>query len=135
VQKAMCLLLELIYEPELSQFSHGFRPNRGCHTAMSQVSKWSGTQWAIEGDIKGFFDNVNHQLLATLIQKKIGDQQFIDLYWKLVKAGYVEEGVKKDSPLAGRGLAVAWPWFSSGSAKEKVAIDGGLVSWPWPGPW
>jgi len=99
VQKAMCLLLELIYEPEFSKFSHGFRPNRGCHTAMSQLSKWSGTQWAIEGDIKGFFDNVNHKLLATLIQKKIGDQQFIDLYWKLVKAGYVEEGVKKDSLL------------------------------------
>lgn len=97
VQKAMCLLLELIYEPKLSQLSHGFRPNRRCHTAMSQLSKWSGTQCAIEGDIKGFFDNVNHKLLATLIKNKIGDQQFIDLYWKLVKAGYVEEGVKKDS--------------------------------------
>jgi group II intron reverse transcriptase/maturase len=95
VQKAMALLLELIYEPDFSRFSHGFRPNRGYHTALKQLSGWSGTQWAIEGEIKGgFFDNVNHHLLASLLQKKIGDQQFIDLYWKLVKAGYVEEGVK-----------------------------------------
>jgi group II intron reverse transcriptase/maturase len=97
VTKAMALLLELIYEPDFSRFSHGFRPNRGCHTAIKQLSGWSGTQWAIEGDIKGFFDNVNHHLLASLLQKKIGDQQFIDLFWKLVKAGYVEEGVKRDS--------------------------------------
>ena len=64
---------------------------------MKQLSGWSGTKWAIEGDIKGLFDNVNHHLLVTLLQKKIGDQQFMDLYWKLVKAGYVEEGVKRDS--------------------------------------
>jgi retron-type reverse transcriptase len=56
--------------------------------------KMEWEKWAIEWDIKGFFDNVNHQLLATLIKKKIGEQQFIDLYWKLVKAGYVEKGVK-----------------------------------------
>ena len=95
VQKAMALLLNLIYEPEF--VPHGFRPNRSCHTALAQIDKWSGTQWAIEGDIKGFFDNVNHTLLANLLEKKIGDQQFIDLYWKLVKAGYVEKGVKRDS--------------------------------------
>ena len=99
VQQAMALLLNLIYEPEFKQTNHGYRPNRGCHTALAQISKWSGTLWAIEGDIKGFFDNVNHQLLANLLQKKIRDQQFIDLYWKMVKAGYVEEGVKRDSLL------------------------------------
>jgi retron-type reverse transcriptase len=70
VQKAMALILELIYEPDFSNLSHGFRPNRSCHTAMKQLSQWSGTKWAIEGDIKGFFDNVNHDLLAKLIQKK-----------------------------------------------------------------
>jgi len=97
VQKAMALLLNLIYEPEFVPTSHRFRPNRSCHTALAQIDKWSGTQWAIEGDIKGFFDNMNHTLLANLLKKKIEDQQFIDLYWKLVKAGYVEKGVKRDS--------------------------------------
>ena len=99
VQKAMAILLELVFELNFSNYSHGFRPNRGCHTAMRQLAQWSGTQWAIEGDIKGFFDNVDHHILANLLSAKIGDQQFIDLYWKLVRAGYVEEGVKRDSLL------------------------------------
>jgi len=63
---------------------------------MRQLAQWSGTQWAIEWDIKGLFDNVDHHILANLLAEiKIGDQQFIDLYWKLVRAGYVEEGVKR----------------------------------------
>ena len=52
VQKSMSILLNLIYEPEFSRFNHGLRPNRGCHTALTEISKWSGTQWAIEGNIK-----------------------------------------------------------------------------------
>jgi group II intron reverse transcriptase/maturase len=99
VHKAMAIILQQIFEPEFSKFSHGFIPKRGCHTALRQLSQWSGNQWAIEVDIKGFFDNVDHHVLADLLQKKIGDQQFIDLFWKLVKAGYVEEGVNRDSML------------------------------------
>lgn len=99
VQKAMAILLELVFETTFSNNSHGFRPNRGTHTALRQIAQWSGSQWAIEGDIKGFFDNVDHHILAKLLSNKISDQRFIDLYWKLVRAGYVEEGVKKDSYL------------------------------------
>jgi len=80
VQKAMANLLNGIYEPVFSQNSHGFRPNRSCHTALAQVAKSSGTKLAIEGDIKGFFDNVDHHLLASLLEKLIDDQQFIDLF-------------------------------------------------------
>ncbi len=99
VQKAMAILLELIYEPEFLAVSHGFRPKRGCHTAMKQINQWKGMKWAIEGDIKGFFDNVDHPLLVKLLEKKIKDQQFIDLIHKLIKAGYVEGGLKRDSIL------------------------------------
>jgi retron-type reverse transcriptase len=99
VQRAMANILTGIYEPLFTQSSHGFRPNRSCHTAMAQVAKWSGTKLAIEGDIKGFFDNVDHAVLAGLLEQKINDQQFIDLYWKLAKAGYVEDGIKRESPL------------------------------------
>jgi len=97
VQKAMAILLELVFETTFSNNSHGFRPNRGTHTALRQIAQWSGSQWAIEGDIKGFFDNVDHHILAKFLSNKISDQQFIDLYWKLVRAGYIEEGVKNDS--------------------------------------
>jgi nicotine oxidoreductase len=99
VQKGMSSLLEIIFEPKFSNNSHGFRPKRNSHTALRQIAQWSGTKYAIEGDINGFFDNVDHKILADRISAEIGDQQFIDLYWKLVKAGYVEEGVKRDSIL------------------------------------
>lgn len=99
VQKAMAILLELIYEQEFLAVSHGFRPKRGCHTAIKQINQWKGMKWAIEGDIKGFFDNVDHPLLVKLLEKKIKDQQFIDLIHKLIKAGYVEGGLKRDSIL------------------------------------
>jgi group II intron reverse transcriptase/maturase len=99
VQKTMAIILNAIYEPNFLDSSHGFRPNRSCHTCMAQIAKWSGTKLAIEGDIKGFFDNTDHHVLASLLEKKVEDQQFMDLYWKLVKAGYVEEGVKRDSLL------------------------------------
>lgn len=99
VQKAMAILLELIYEQEFLAVSHGFRAKRGCHTAMKQINQWKGMKWAIEGDIKGFFDNVDHPLLVKLLEKKIKDQQFIDLIHKLIKAGYVEGGLKRDSIL------------------------------------
>lgn len=99
VQKAMAILLELIYEQEFLDVSHGFRPKRGCHTAIKQINQWKGMKWGIEGHIKGFFDNVDQPLLVKLLEKKIKDQQFIDLIHKLIKAGYVEGGLKRDSLL------------------------------------
>jgi group II intron reverse transcriptase/maturase len=99
VQKAMAILLEIIYEQEFVNESHGFRPGRGCHTALAQLNQWKGIRWAIEGDIKGFFDNVDHEILMKLLEKKISDQSFLRLVRKLIKAGYVEEGVKRDSIL------------------------------------
>nr|YP_010836031.1 hypothetical protein QLP54_mgp35 [Phyllosticta yuccae]WGC90047.1 hypothetical protein [Phyllosticta yuccae] len=90
VQEAMKMILEVIYEPTFLNTSHGFRPGRGCHSALKDIAKWNGITWAIEGDIKGYFDNVDHQILHSLLKNKIKDQKFLDLYWKLVKAGYVE---------------------------------------------
>uniref|UniRef100_Q33759 Orf785 protein n=1 Tax=Allomyces macrogynus TaxID=28583 RepID=Q33759_ALLMA len=99
VQEAMRILLEFIFEPIFSDFSHGFRPQRSCHTALKEVSKWNGMTWCIEGDIKSFFDNVDHKILENFLREKIEDQRFIDLFWKLVRAGYLEKGVSFDSPL------------------------------------
>lgn len=92
VHEAMRLSLETIFEPIFLNTSHGFRPGRSCHSALKEVSKWNGVTWVIEGDIKSYFDNVDHHILATLLERKVSDQRFIDLYWKLVKAGYVERG-------------------------------------------
>uniref|UniRef100_UPI0023F1FF6A reverse transcriptase n=1 Tax=Cyathus jiayuguanensis TaxID=380660 RepID=UPI0023F1FF6A len=92
IQQAIRLIFESIYEPIFKNSSHGFRPNRSTTTAIFEVRKWNGITWMIEGDIKGFFDNIDHKLLAELLKTKIKDTNLINLYWKLVKAGYINDG-------------------------------------------
>nr|YP_002600927.1 putative reverse transcriptase and intron maturase [Pyramimonas parkeae]ACJ71149.1 putative reverse transcriptase and intron maturase [Pyramimonas parkeae] len=88
VQKAMLLIMDNIYETTFSTHSHGFRPGRSCHSALKEIrSEWSGIKWAIEGDIKGCYDNVNHQILINILREKIKDERFIQLLWKLLRAG------------------------------------------------
>nr|YP_006073041.1 hypothetical protein NIHY_p44 [Nitella hyalina]AEH42863.1 hypothetical protein [Nitella hyalina] len=98
VQEGMRALLESIFEPFFLDTNHGFRPNRSCHSALKQTTTWNGYTWCIEGPkAKGFF--VDHHILEKLLKRRIEDQQFIDLYWKLVRAGYVEKNVSFDSTL------------------------------------
>jgi group II intron reverse transcriptase/maturase len=92
VQEAMRLLLEPYYEQLFSSLSHGFRPNRGCHTALLEVQKtWKGTIWFIEGDIKGCFDNIDHSILLDIIRRDIHDGRLVGLVEGLLKAGYMED--------------------------------------------
>lgn len=90
VQQAMKLVLEAVIEPRFSDLSHGFRPNRGCHTALKEIRSWKGVSWFVEGNIKGFFDNIDHHILVSLINKHFSDKRLVNLYWKFVKAGYIE---------------------------------------------
>lgn len=92
VQEVVKQILESIYEERFLDSSHGFRPKKSCHTALMEVkSKCSGVKWWIEGDIKGFFDNIEHHTLIKLLRKTIKDEKFINLIWKFLKAGYVED--------------------------------------------
>lgn len=85
------LILEAIYEPTFSNASHGFRPGRSCHTAIHQVkTKATGVHWWVEGDIKGFFDNVDHEILLKILGKRITDQRFLHLISQLLRAGYYD---------------------------------------------
>src|SRR6266496_3495403 len=91
VQEVIRLLLQAIYEPVFKDASHGFRPGKSCHTALVQVkTTGKGTNWVIEGDIKGFFDNIEQGKLKTILSKKISDGRFIHLIDKFLKAGYME---------------------------------------------
>ena len=92
IQEIIRMMIQSIYESIFLNSSHGFRPKRSTTTAIFEVRKWNGVTWVIEGDIKGYFDNINHQILANLLARKIKDKNLIDLYWKLVKAGYVNDG-------------------------------------------
>jgi group II intron reverse transcriptase/maturase len=92
VQEAMRMLLEAYYEPRFSQYSHGFRPQRSCHTALRQLQyTCRGTKWWIEGDIKGCFDNIDHSILLNILEKDIQDKRFIKLVKQMLKAGYIED--------------------------------------------
>ena len=91
VQEVIRMILEAIYEPIFYDCSHGFRPKRGCHTALDTIKKgWKGTKWFVEGDIKGCFNNIDHSRLIEIAGSKIKDKRFIDLIWKFLKAGYME---------------------------------------------
>lgn len=92
VQDIIRMYLEAIYEPIFSDRSHGFRPGRSCHTALTQITKgFNGIKWFIEGDIKGCFDNIDHDILLSILTRKIKDSRFINLIRKFLKAGYMEE--------------------------------------------
>jgi group II intron reverse transcriptase/maturase len=92
LQEVIRLILEAYYEPQFSDHSHGFRPERGCHTALSDIRHaWTGTKWFIEGDIKGCFDHIDHQKLMSILQENIHDKRFLRLLDGLLKAGYLEE--------------------------------------------
>jgi len=92
VQEVMRSILEAIYEPVFSPCSHGFRPGRSCHTALKQiVDVWQGVKWLVEVDIKGFFDNIDHGTMMTLLAKKIDDKRFLRLINSFLKAGYLED--------------------------------------------
>jgi group II intron reverse transcriptase/maturase len=92
LQEVIRSILEVYYEPQFSSLSHGFRPNRGCHTALIQIQKvWLGTKWFIEEDITGFFDNIHHERLLSILSEKIHDGRFLRLISELLKAGYLED--------------------------------------------
>jgi group II intron reverse transcriptase/maturase len=101
VQEVVRLILEALYEPTFLDSSHGFRPGRSCHTALVQVkTTCKGTNWVIEGDIKGFFDNIAFDKLLEILSRRIGDGRFLNLIGLFLKAGYMEDQ-KLFHPLTG----------------------------------
>jgi len=92
LQEVVRSIMEAYYEPQFSPTSHGFRPERGCHTALRDIfCTWNGTIWFIEGDIKGCFDNIDRTVMMSILREKIHDNRFLILVENLLKAGYLEQ--------------------------------------------
>jgi group II intron reverse transcriptase/maturase len=109
VGEVIRLLLEAYYEPSFSDRSHGFRPGKGCHTALREVvNTWTGTTWFIEGDIADCFGSLDHEVTLRLLGEKVHDQRFLRLVRNMLKAGYLED----------------WVW----NATLSGAPQGGVVS-------
>jgi group II intron reverse transcriptase/maturase len=92
LQEVIRSLLEAYYEPQFSDRSHGFRPGRGCHTALQEIDyKWHGTVWFIEGDITDCFGSLDHAIMRSILAEKIHDGRFLRLIDGLLQAGYLED--------------------------------------------
>jgi group II intron reverse transcriptase/maturase len=109
VGEVVRLLLEAYYEPQFSDRSHGFRPGRGCHTALTEmVYNWTGTTWFVEGDISDCFGSLDHQVMLSTLAGKIHDNRFLRLIKQMLQAGYLED----------------WEW----NATLSGAPQGGIAS-------
>jgi group II intron reverse transcriptase/maturase len=113
VGEVIRLLLEAYYEPCFSGRSHGFRPGRGCHTALSEVThNWTGTTWFIEGDISDCFGSLDHDVLVAILAEKIHDNRFLRLIQQMLKAGYLED----------------WRWHATLSGAPQGGVLSPLLS-------
>lgn len=102
VQEAMRMVLNAIYEPEFTriQRNFGFRPGKGCQDAIHQIQqKAKAMDYAIEGDIKGAFDNVSHPILIKILEKKVEDRKFLKLIWGGLKCGVIFLNYRQDSDI------------------------------------
>jgi group II intron reverse transcriptase/maturase len=92
LQEVLRRVLEAYFEPQFSDRSHGFRPGRGCHTALQEIRRvGKGTKWFIEGDVSACFDKIDHSILMEILAEKVHDQRFLRLIRNLLDAGYLED--------------------------------------------
>ena len=95
VQQAVKTILERIYEEDFLGFSYGFRPGRSCHNALDAL--WVGiahrkVNWVLDADIRGFFDNIDHEWLMMFLEYRVADRRILRLIRKWLKAGVSEDG-------------------------------------------
>lgn len=90
VQKAIQLVLEPIFEPHFDDNSHGFRPNRGCHTALKQLQSWfHGVTWIVESNIQDCYDSMDHKTLLKIIGKRVRCIKTLALIKKGLECGII----------------------------------------------
>ncbi len=111
VQEAVRLVLEPLCEPTFHPSSHGFRPNRGCHTAIAEAKGYveQGNHWVVDIDLEKFFDRVHHQRLMSKLAQRVDDKRLLVLISRMLKAEVImpdgvrvatEEGLPQGGPLS-----------------------------------
>ena len=111
VQGVFKEILEAIYEPKFREFSFGFRPNRSCHDAIQRVNKHimaDRVNYVVDADIKGFFDNIDHEWMVKFLEHDIADKNFIRYIKRFLIGGVMEEGKKLET--------------------DRGTVQGGLIS-------
>src|SRR5258706_7987532 len=116
VQQAVVTVLNAIYEEDFIGYSYGFRPGRGAHDALDALTAgivWKKVNWILDADVRGFFDNLSHEHLIQLIQKRVGDPRILRLIRKWLKAGVSEDGEWRETTVGVPQGAVASPLLAN----------------------
>ncbi|GAA3835981.1 reverse transcriptase domain-containing protein [Streptomyces coacervatus] len=113
VAEVVRMLLDAYYDVQFSDHSHGFRPGRGCHTALREVAEtWKGTHWFIEGDIADCFGSLDFTVMLTALGENIHDGRFLALIHKMLTAGYLQD----------------WEWHATLSGAPQGGIASPVLS-------
>ena len=94
VQMAIKLVIEPIFEHTFRDSSHGFRPERGCKDALREVDAGlkAGYNWVVDADIKGYFDNISHELMMSKVEQHIADKRLLRLLEAYLKQDIMADG-------------------------------------------
>ena len=102
VQAVLNKILNAIYEQEFLECSYGFRPRKSCHEALKvlgQIIETKKVNYIVDADIRGFFDNVDHQWMIKFLEERIADPNILRLIARFLKAGVLEEGKQQDTDM------------------------------------
>jgi retron-type reverse transcriptase len=131
VQQAVATVLQQIYEADFKGFSYGFRPGRGAHQALDALSVGilrKRVNWILDADIRGFFDNMDHEWTMKFVGHRVADNRVLRLIHKWLKAGVSEEGCWSETKLGTPQGAVISPLTSERvSALRLRSVGAGLA--------
>ena len=100
VENAVAQILTMVYEPKFYPCSFGFRPGRNCHMAVREIIEmvqYRKTNYVVEADIRSYFDTIPHDWLMKMLEHDIADRKFLEIIWRFLKAGVMENGKYLDS--------------------------------------
>jgi RNA-directed DNA polymerase len=93
VQQSLRMVLEPIFEADFLPVSYGFRPRRRAHDAVAEIHYYAsrGYRWVLDADIKGCFDNIDHQVILDRVRARISDKKTVALVRAFLKAGVMSD--------------------------------------------
>ena len=115
VQMAVKIAIEPIFEADFKGCSYGFRPKRSAHQALDRIRKDTANKgwWVVDADIKGYFNNINHEKLMLLVSQRVSDKRILKILWKWLKSGVMENGKLHDSDIGSPQGGVISPLLSN----------------------